>query len=104
MALVTKSICPSTGFKIEIPINEFSLGKPRYLDKKFNSSEVKSYAILYAVSNNKFRYGGLISKRVNNGWEDIGEIFNISKDDFSADFLESFKGTRTRINFLGHKI
>ena len=104
MARETKTIRSTTKYKIEIPIDEVHLGKPKYLDKKLKPSEVKGYAILYAVNNDKFQYGGLISKREGNGWKEIGEIFNISKKDFSADFFDPVKGTRTRINFLGHKI
>lgn len=104
MALVTKSVRPTTKYMIEVPFGKGLLGKPRYMDKKAKPSEVKGHAISYAIANDCFSYGAHISKRVGNVWVDVGEILNISKDDFSADFFDPSNGTRTRINFLGHKI
>lgn len=103
MALVTKSIRPTTKYMIQVPIGKGLLGKPRYMDKKAKPSEVKGHAISYAIANDCFKYGACIYKRVGNEWDVIGEILDISKDDFSADFFDPSNGTRTRINFLGHK-
>lgn len=116
MVVLTKTIRPTTKYMIRFPLENSTAFKESefivtfYMDKKAKPSEVKAHAIARAISMSSakrgeyIRHGAYIFERVGNDWKVFGDIVNISMDDFSADFFDPSNGTRTRINFLGHKI